>query len=166
MKNTTVYHRVLSTVSDQGVWPRRFHRSETDTSVIPQFQGCLFWRPLPGYRLLGSGECCFLWGRTPSPSVLADICPVATSHYLQPYHVLPYWQLNRPRTAGEQSAPWLLASLNQPQLVLAKGPDRDLAWPAEGITAVWCRLRLSPGLDESSLGGLFTVRHTTYYRFL
>ena len=91
-------------MADQGIWCRR---------------------PLLNYRLLGSWECCRLWGRTPSTSVLADredVYLVATYHYLQPSRVLPSWQFYGPRTAGEQSAPWLFNSLNQPELVLAGGP--------------------------------------------
>ena len=36
---------------------------------------------------------------------------------------------------------------------------RDLVRPAEGATAVGCRLCLSPGFDESHTGGLYTIRH-------
>jgi hypothetical protein len=153
----------------RGVWSRRVHR--TDTSVIPQFQGCLFKTikkkkrnrspPGGGYHLLGSGECCLLWGRTPSPMVLAvykDTYPVATSHYLQPSRVLPSWQLYGPSTASEQSAPWVITSLNQPQLVLAGGTVET--WHIRQKDPQLCDVdsHLSPGLDDSLPGGLSVER--------
>lgn len=136
------------------------HRS--DTSVIPQFQGCLFQnnkegkeKKLVSSRSLSSSGSFedalsssreILWGRTPSPLVQADredVYPVTTSNYLQHYRALPFWRL--------YVAPVRLVS-NQTHLVLAGGPVVTWHVQQREPPAPWCRLRLSPGL---------AVRHNT-----